>query len=364
MTIKFGEKIKSLRRERDMTQEQLAEVLGVSYQAISKWETNATLPDVMLFPVIAQYFEVTTDELFGMAELRDEARIEDATQRLFQSGMPPTEETIAEWRQLVRDFPRNTDVRQTLAQVLMNYANFEQKPEPRSEAIAILESIYDKVDDAQRINIIHQISFACAQTGETAKALEWANKLTPATRSREQAMEQIYIVAQAPELMEHLRDSISLYNMMLSNAIGSLAGYSHANKDFFTREQLIALVKKRMETEDVRKILYPETPQGNDWGVAYCYRDLAELYAPDCTADVLDCAEKIAELSIAATAVLGEFGGGSMTTRNGNGTRTVTQQALFTPCDIALDWFDENACFDCVRDEPRFIAACERLKGE
>jgi len=61
MTI--GEKIKSLRAERHVTQEKLAKHLNISYQAISKWEQNLTSPDLSVIPDIAAFFEITTDEL-------------------------------------------------------------------------------------------------------------------------------------------------------------------------------------------------------------------------------------------------------------------------------------------------------------
>ncbi len=57
--------IARLRRERGMTQEALAEVIGVSAQTISKWENSATCPDVALLPVIADVFGVTIDALYG-----------------------------------------------------------------------------------------------------------------------------------------------------------------------------------------------------------------------------------------------------------------------------------------------------------
>ena len=67
MKFNFGEKMKNLRKKkRDLTQEQLAEYLGVSFQAVSKWETNAAYPDISLFPVIANFYGVTTDELLGV----------------------------------------------------------------------------------------------------------------------------------------------------------------------------------------------------------------------------------------------------------------------------------------------------------
>ena len=61
MTI--GKNIAELRKNSGMTQEQLAETLGVSAQTISKWENEVTMPDIMLLPVIAGCFNITIDEL-------------------------------------------------------------------------------------------------------------------------------------------------------------------------------------------------------------------------------------------------------------------------------------------------------------
>ena len=61
----LGERIADLRRERGITQENLAGTIGVSPQAISKWENNATMPDITLLPIIADTLGVTIDELFG-----------------------------------------------------------------------------------------------------------------------------------------------------------------------------------------------------------------------------------------------------------------------------------------------------------
>ncbi|MDR0916629.1 MAG: helix-turn-helix domain-containing protein [Oscillospiraceae bacterium] len=64
MNPKIGENIKTLRDERQVTQEQLADYLTISTQAVSKWENGVTTPDVYLFPAIAEFFDVTIDELF------------------------------------------------------------------------------------------------------------------------------------------------------------------------------------------------------------------------------------------------------------------------------------------------------------
>ena len=63
MTI--GKNIAELRKNSGMTQEQLADTLGVSSQTISKWENEVTMPDIMLLPVIAGCFDITVDELYG-----------------------------------------------------------------------------------------------------------------------------------------------------------------------------------------------------------------------------------------------------------------------------------------------------------
>ena len=61
----IGTKIQTLRRNKNMTQAQLAEVLSVSSQSVSKWENNLSVPDISLLPVIARYFGITMDELFN-----------------------------------------------------------------------------------------------------------------------------------------------------------------------------------------------------------------------------------------------------------------------------------------------------------
>lgn len=62
----FGQTIKSLRREANMTQENLAELLSISPQAVSRWETDVAMPDISLLPPLANLFHVTTDHLLGM----------------------------------------------------------------------------------------------------------------------------------------------------------------------------------------------------------------------------------------------------------------------------------------------------------
>ena len=65
--MKFAEIFKSLRKDKELTQEQLAEVLGVSPQIVSRWENGVSQPSLELLPTIAAYFETSVDTLLGIA---------------------------------------------------------------------------------------------------------------------------------------------------------------------------------------------------------------------------------------------------------------------------------------------------------
>lgn len=63
--IYFGERIASLRKARGMTQEALARKLGITNQAVSKWESDQCCPDIMQLPALADIFDISMDALFG-----------------------------------------------------------------------------------------------------------------------------------------------------------------------------------------------------------------------------------------------------------------------------------------------------------
>lgn len=68
--IKLGEQIAFLRKQNKMTQEALAEALGVTNQAVSKWESAQCCPDISILPDIAELFGVSVDELMGYRQTR------------------------------------------------------------------------------------------------------------------------------------------------------------------------------------------------------------------------------------------------------------------------------------------------------
>ena len=102
----IGEKIKELRRKNNMTQENLADHLCVTYQTVSKWETGVTSPDLSVIVPLARLFKVTTDELFCFEENADHIRNEELEaqyQETWQSGDLQRRFELSE--QAVREFP-------------------------------------------------------------------------------------------------------------------------------------------------------------------------------------------------------------------------------------------------------------------
>ncbi len=75
MTIYLGENIKRLRREKEITQETLADFLGVTFQSVSNWERGESYPDITMLPEIAGFFKVSIEELLGVNRAENEAEI-------------------------------------------------------------------------------------------------------------------------------------------------------------------------------------------------------------------------------------------------------------------------------------------------
>ena len=77
----LGQTIRKLRKEADMTQERLAELLNVFPQAVSRWETDSAMPDIVLLAPIANLFNVTTDSLLGVDIERKDEKINEIIKR-------------------------------------------------------------------------------------------------------------------------------------------------------------------------------------------------------------------------------------------------------------------------------------------
>ena len=74
MLLKIGEQIKKLRREKDLTQEEVANHLGVSFQSVSKWERGEGYPDITMLPALSHYFQISVDELLGVDDTQKQKK--------------------------------------------------------------------------------------------------------------------------------------------------------------------------------------------------------------------------------------------------------------------------------------------------
>lgn len=92
-TLKINEQIAFLRKQKGITQEELAQVLGVTNQSVSKWESAVCCPDIQLLPDIATYFGVTVDELLGYKPAGTFGNVYLAIKSLFQNS--PKEESFS-----------------------------------------------------------------------------------------------------------------------------------------------------------------------------------------------------------------------------------------------------------------------------
>lgn len=164
MEIKVGSKIKELRKKQRITQEQLAEKIGVSFQAVSKWENNIALPDITLIPALANYFEVSTDEIlcYNSAEKENEIRqLIDKSYDLRETD-PVTGRKILEAG--LKKYPDN----ELLLNNLLYVINYCENPD---RTIEVASKLIDKTnDDEIKYDALRFLAYAYSAKGDTESA--------------------------------------------------------------------------------------------------------------------------------------------------------------------------------------------------
>ena len=179
----FGETLKKLRKQKDMTQEQLAEYVNISPQSVSKWETNLTLPDITIIPILANIFDVSADVLLGIDITLKKERIEkiekEAFNYLFTSQ---SEEAKKILRGALKEYPNSYRLMVNLALTLRNIAwNTTAETDKKAlneEIISLGEKILAEcTDDKVRYIAINYLCYTYCETGENEKAMDLVNKL-------------------------------------------------------------------------------------------------------------------------------------------------------------------------------------------
>ncbi|MBQ7921172.1 MAG: helix-turn-helix transcriptional regulator [Clostridia bacterium] len=119
MQLPIGNTIKQLRKEREITQEELAEILGISCQSVSRWENNSCYPDMELLPAIASYFDITIDTLLGYdRSVERQVKLIEELSLKIKAGM--MEDVTAEIRNAIQIYPKNIALQIMLVTTLFN----------------------------------------------------------------------------------------------------------------------------------------------------------------------------------------------------------------------------------------------------
>ncbi len=118
MKLYVGENLKRLRSEKNVTQDAVAEYLGVTYQAVSRWENGLAYPDIEFLPELARFFEVSLEELLGTESNEDRIRdIVSECYELNENNNKPA--ALSKLRSLEREYPNNWYIKQAICRVLV-----------------------------------------------------------------------------------------------------------------------------------------------------------------------------------------------------------------------------------------------------
>ncbi len=145
MTI--GTTIRQLRQEKDITQEQLADALGITSRAVSQWECDRTAPDISQLPALANFFDVTTDYLLGVDIEHKEEEIEKILKHIQKFQELGDQESTANYlREKLKLFPNEPKLLTHLASALQSIYFYQGKAdteklkkEKSDEIIALCE---------------------------------------------------------------------------------------------------------------------------------------------------------------------------------------------------------------------------------
>ena len=149
MQLNLGIKIRELRHRDGRTQEALAEALGVTSQAVSRWESGGSYPDMEIMPSIANYFGVTIDELFGYHNDR-ERKINEIIKKIDEFEIHTdgndgwVDECLGILREGLAEFPNNERLLITLAETLWEAGWRRHKEWVYYDIEGFIQYAYDK----------------------------------------------------------------------------------------------------------------------------------------------------------------------------------------------------------------------------
>lgn len=161
MQINLKDKLRSLRLQRKITQEALANHLGITPQSVGKWERGEGFPDITLLPRIAFYFDITVDELLCVDQVRvEEAIAEYEWKAAVYQNNGENEKNLELWEQAYAEFPNDCRVIEGLMFAINREAIYPCPKDKAERIISLGEKLLQKTTDArQRENALQCLCY-------------------------------------------------------------------------------------------------------------------------------------------------------------------------------------------------------------
>lgn len=212
MKITIGENIKRMRKAKNVTQEQIAETLGVSVTAVSKWERGETYPDITLLFPLAHYFGITLDELMGYDEEKIRMEIDEAIARYNSLRAEDYFKAQDYIIKLYHDYP---DDYQIMSQYMWHLAGDFADNDPavlianKEELLTICNRVLSGcTDEALRMNTWNMRAKILHAEGKTEEALAiYDEKFPDWYISKDQKKEQLF-AKDTPEFKKQLTKNL------------------------------------------------------------------------------------------------------------------------------------------------------------
>ncbi len=344
--MSFSTILKHLRRKNDMTQEDLAESLGLTPQAVSRWENGAAFPDSSVIRKLAYLFDVTTDYLLEV----DPVRMQESIRELIEKADAAEPEEAAELlRAALTEYPRNKDLMSALSFCLYYriYNHMDDHADRKAkkvldEALALTEFLYENGHED-----VYTLLGMYRDAGMTDKGKELLKKLPGYDNVRQ-------------EMAIQLADGEEKVRLMQGNAYTLLTKLNwqvymlSLESETFTREQRIAMLEQMTEASralmpDDRECFFNWQPTHIPWQLAKHYSLLGDADKAMYWLDVMrkSCTLRDDRFRLKSTA----FAGLELTRSGGWGT------------DWMLDVMGDDY-FDNIRNDPRFTKMYNELKSE
>ncbi|MBQ3498979.1 MAG: helix-turn-helix transcriptional regulator [Clostridia bacterium] len=362
MKLNIGETIKKLRKEREITQEEFAEVLGVSCQSVSRWETDSCYPDIELIPAIASFFGISTDKLMGIDEITEKENVEKYLER-FQLAISKGEinECITIAREGVKEYPNSFVLLDKLMYALFasgdddgNIPEWKENMEKYdAEIIALGERIMKYCPDINlRLEAASRLAFHHILHGRKELGKKIYETFPPMELSKER---QMWWALENHEKLPFLRDAIKQSYEFLKSFIWSLA-----DADVVDVETELIAINKVFELE---KLILDGNRPKNSWGDVWLDFDIAKRYA---LMGDYDNAFKHLHLAVDEAKAFDKFPDEQKYTSVLVGEITERKLDFETSdtrplCEILRDKWLIHDELDCIRDTDEFKEIIKRL---